>query len=160
VKFTPLVTRGEGNGFRIEQRDGPKQSLCQLFVITIREAPLAFRAQLSPANMAAIGQVNWQVVQRPEPACPGKSARPNAPLNDRAFRQVRSCWGFLESVMRSSGAPVPIADSVSIATGHDNRFGCHFLAQRSPRLAGAMRLARQEKNDFRKSYQNNGGKHD
>jgi hypothetical protein len=29
-------------------------------------------------------------------------------------------------------------DSVLIATVHDNRFGSHFLAQRSPRLAGAM----------------------
>jgi hypothetical protein len=41
---------GRRNGFRIEQRNGPKQSLCRLFVITIRKGAPRVSCSIIPAG--------------------------------------------------------------------------------------------------------------
>jgi hypothetical protein len=67
------------------------------------------------------------------------------------------------------GCALANRDSVSIATAHDNRSGSHFLAQRSPRLAGAMsewagacadRLSAAGEERFPEIGNKIGGKHD
>ena len=81
---------GRRNGFRIEQRNGPKQSLCQLFVITIREGAPRVSCSIIPTGPSSPHRL----------ACSG--LRHPAPGHRRAVRACRAAW---ETAAAGAGCP-------------------------------------------------------
>jgi hypothetical protein len=94
---------GRRNGFRIEQRNGRTQSLCQLFVITIREGAPRVSCSIIPAGPSSPRRLAWsglsaravRCVDRRQfligPAAGGDTRRSQS-CPDRWSRRHRQLW--------------------------------------------------------------------